>query len=376
MKKSLWLLSLLFFVACDEEQGEQKPTPVRAVKTIVISDADRTKSRQISGVVKMANESELSFRVSGRVISVPVKIGDSISEGQILAKLETREYSLALKEAQASLASARAELAEKEDAFSRQQRLKEKDFVSQAAVDKARSDYESSRSSVEIALTKLKTAQNNLDDTTLRAPFSGKIAKREIDPFVEVSTGETIFQIQGEFGLEVEVFMPETLIRHVRHNDLVSVSFPTLENTTIGGAVSEIGAKAEAGNAFPLTITLGKSPSDIRSGMTAQVSFNFGEAGEVPTYLIPVSALDLRLHEKTDNVVTQPSVFVFMPDRGTIEKRLVKIRETRGNKLEVIEGLSAGDILVVAGVPFLTDGQKVKLWNPTYSISAKIQPSR
>ncbi len=167
--------------------------------------------------------------------------------------------------------------------------------------------------------------------------------------------------------------MPETLIRDVNYGDVVSVRFPTLKKIIAGGTISEIGAKAESGNAFPVRIQLAKTPADIRSGMTAQVTFNFGQASGTSVYLIPVSALDLRVPEKVlDNPKEQAKVFIFNQKKQIVEKRMVSIRDIRGNKLEVIEGLNTGDVLIVAGVPFLSEGQKVKLWEPTYNIPAKI----
>jgi len=367
------IIPVLLLIACDQAVETPDELPVRAVKTLVISEASKANSRQISGVVRTANESELSFRVGGRVTSVKVKRGNSVTKGQVLATLETREYKLALKEAEANLASARADLVEKKEAFRRQKALKEKDFVSQAAVDKAQAAFQNAINSASVALTRLKTAQNDLEYTTLRAPFSGKIAKRLIDPFVQMSAGKTAFQLQSEGGHKIEVLMPETLVRDVDYGDVVSVSFPTLKGTIVGGTITEIGARAEAGNAFPLKIDLAKSLPNIRAGMTALVTFNFGEASGTPVYLIPVSALDLRVPEEAvDNSKRQARVFIFNPDKQIAEKRMVSIRDVRGNQFEVVNGLSTGDILIVAGVPFLTEGQKVKKWEPTYNIPATI----
>ncbi len=367
------IIPVLLLIACDQAVETPEEQPVRAVKTLVISEASKANSRKISGVVKTANESELSFRIGGRVTSVKVKRGSSVTKGQVLATLETREYKLALKEAEANLASARADLVEKKEAFRRQKALKEKDFVSQAAVDKAQAAFQNAINSASVALTRLKTAQNDLGYTTLRAPFSGKIAKRLIDPFVQMSAGKTAFQLQSEGGHKIEVLMPETLVRDVDYGDVVSVSFPTLKGTIVGGTITEIGARAEAGNAFPLKIDLAKSLPNIRAGMTALVTFNFGEASGTPVYLIPVSALDLRVSEEAvDNSKRQARVFIFNPDKQIAEKRMVSIRDVRGNQFEVVNGLSTGDILIVAGVPFLTEGQKVKKWEPTYNIPATI----
>jgi len=367
------LIPVLVLSACEDAVQETKAPPIRAVKTITITEASKTNSRQISGVVKTTNESALSFRVGGRVATVEVKAGDNVSEGQVLASLNQDDYALNLEQAQATLASARASLNEKQDALKRQQSLKEKDFVSQAAVDQAQTAYEAAKGDVNVAQVKLKSAQNDIDDTILLAPFAGKIAARQIDPFVEVSAGGAAFLLQNESGYGVDVLMPETIVRDVSYGDVVSVRFPTLKETVVGGTVTQIGANAGAGNAFAIEIDLGSAPKGVRPGMTAQVTFNFGEASDTAVFLIPLSALDVRISQNpSDSTKRQAGVFVVSATTSAVEKRMVNIRDIRGNELEVISGLQAGDVLVVAGVPFLTEGQTVKLWEPTYSAPATI----
>lgn len=373
MKKLLLLLILpiLILSACKEEAATIEE-PVRAVKTLTITEGAKANSRQISGAVKSADESDLSFRVGGRVATVSVKIGDKITKGQTLATLEQKEYKLAVKTAQAKLASARSDLVEKSDSLKRQKNLKKKDFVPQAAVDQAQAAYSAAKSNVDVANTALENTQQDLDNTSLKAPFDGSIATRSVEPFTEVSAGSTVFTLQSEGALKVEVLMPETLIRDVGLGDAVSVKFPTLKDTSVNGVVSEIGAKAESGNAFPVKVELAQTPADIRSGMTAQVTFNFGESDEASVYLIPVSALDVRIPvEQESSVAGEVPVFVLKD--GMAQKRMVTIRDIRGNEFEVVGGLKSGDTVITAGVPFIQDGQKVKQWEPTYNIPATIQ---
>lgn len=377
MKALLVLIMPLLLLSACKKDTEVVAEPIRAVKTLTISEGAKANSRQISGIVKTSNESELSFRVAGRVASVDVKTGDTVKKGQVLAKLEQKTYLLAVQSAKAKLASAKADLLEKSDDLKRQKNLKKKDYVSQAAVEQSQAAYSASKSSVDVAKTVLSNAEEDLNNTVLKAPFDGAIAARSVDAFTEIAAGKAVFDLQSEDGFKVEVLMPETLIRDVSHGDTVHISFPTLSKTIVSGRVSEIGAKANKGNAFPVTVALSETPSEIRVGMTAQVSFNFGEAHDVKIYLIPVSALDVRVPAASEKVVegTAP-LFVFNAEKGIAEKRMVKIRDMRGNELEVIGGLKAGDVVIVAGVPFINDGQSVKLWNASYSTPATINVAK
>ena len=129
MKKLLLLiLPLLLLSACKEENVQIKE-PIRAVKTITITQDTKANSRSISGAVKSTDESALSFRVGGRVGSVDVKIGDRVEQGQVLASLEGKEYKLAVESAQAQLASAKSDLIEKTDSLRRQKNLKKKQLL-------------------------------------------------------------------------------------------------------------------------------------------------------------------------------------------------------------------------------------------------------
>jgi RND family efflux transporter MFP subunit len=369
---SILLISII--LACNKATEEPALPPVRAVKTLVISEASKANSRQISGVVKTSKESELSFRVGGRVTSVRVKAGATVSKGKILATLETKLFNLSTKEAQAKLSNAKSQFKEKKDSLARQTALFKQGIVPRVEIDKAQAALDSALSEVKVAQAQLKTTQSDQGDTVLRAPFAGKIAKRMIDPFVVVASGNPVFILQSGAGKNVEALIPETLIRELNFGDAVRVSFPTLKDIIVGGTIIEIGARAESGNAFPVKIKLEKSSADIRAGMTAQVAFNFGQSGSTSVFLIPVSAIDMRVPENPASDPNQNSapVFIFNKEKQIAEKRMVKIRDIRGNELEVVDGLRAGDVLIVAGAPFLTEGQKVKLWQPTDNTPAKL----
>lgn len=371
MKIALYILiPICFLVGCKQAQ-ESVETPIKSVKTITITENSKSNSRQISGVVASANQSDLSFRVAGRVANVDVNVGDKVVKAQRLASLDQKEYKLAVQKAQAELASVRAEFLEKKDALKRQTNLKKKDYVPQAAVEQAQAGFSAAKSKVDVAQTALENSQIDLENSILKAPFSGVIAARDIEPFAEIAAGNVAFKLQRDNGLVVKVLMPETLIRDVKHGEPVNVSFPTIKGTYINGFVSEIGAQVVSGNAYPIKIALVKTDADVRSGMTAKVRFNFGESEETAVYLIPVSALDVRIPVESKKSVKSAAP-VFLLKNGKAQKHMVTIRDIRGNAFEVVDGLQAGDVLIVAGVPFLTDGQAVKQWKQHYNQPAVI----
>jgi len=358
----------LLLSGCNEPEATPPPvTP--SVKFMEVGATSGSRIRQISGVLESSNRSELSFQVSGQVEQVLVNLGDRVTQGQVLAALSPKDYKNTLASRQAQLRNARANLSEKREDYNRKASLLKKGFTSATVVDQARTALEAARAQVDVASSDLRNAELNMSRTTLKAPFDGKISRRDIEPFTEVNAGQMIFELQGENSLKTRVLVPETLIREVSYGQPVSVEFPTLPDVKQQGVVSEVGFQVATGNAFPVRIDLLETNDKLLPGMTAKVSFLFGAGDQSkPVYLIPLSAIDIRQvsedPKKTNRNEEPVPLFVFNPETSTVERRLVQTRDIRHNKLEVIDGLQPGEKVIIAGVAFLQDGQKVQLWQP------------
>ena len=376
MKKRLLICAMALLMGACSKQAEQVQLPVKSVKVMKIDSATHASTRSISGTVQSANKSDVSFRVSGLIEAMNVQVGDKVKLGETLATLGKKEFDLDIQAAQAQLNSARASMAEKKDELVRQNTLLEKKYVAQSSVDQALVAFNQAVSNVEVAVSKLETAKNNLTYTKLNAPFSGTIAARNVEPFSEVAAGQTVYQLQTRNELEVDVLIPESMINSVNYGDVVSVVFPTFKDKTYSATISEIGSEAKSSNAYQVAVKLSQSDSTIRPGMTARVTFNLSpsgasSSGQEKGYLIPITALDTRLHEVA-NGESGKRISVFVVEEGKVVKRSVAVRDVSGNKLQVIDGLSPGDNLIVAGVSFLHEGQSVKIWQPTYNLPAVI----
>ena len=367
---TLLIIPLLSLSACNGEEKEIT-AQAKAVKTIVVGGVDGMKTRKLSGVVQAADESELSFRVSGRITEVKVERGDAVERGDVLARLEQKDYVLSVNSAKAKLQSAHSELTTAKQENSRQQNLLKENFVSKAAAEQAQAAYQNALSKVEVAKTDLQTAEANLERTILHAPFAGKISAKEIEAFGEIKIGETAFLLQGSDGLEVEILVPETIIREIEQGGAAVVTFPTLQGVNTAATITQIGARSESGNAFPVTLRLAAGNADIRPGMTADAAIAIDNAKSGIAFLIPTSAVAIRFFDRQTDL-EQSHVFVVDSASSTLKLKRIAVSGVRGNQLEITSGLSAGDRIVVAGVPFLSEGQKVKLWEPQYSIPATL----
>lgn len=353
------LLAVLFGLAACEDEPPAVEEVVRTIKTMTVTELASGRVRKYSGVVQATDSSSLGFQVAGNVNQVAADIGDQVSKGQVLAVLDTRPYELNVQGAEAELQKVQSDLQEKQLEYDRQARLFEKEWVSQAALDQARSAYESARASLNFAQSKLNLARRDLRLTTLTAPFAGVIATREVEPFMDVAAGQVLFEINAEGALEASFTVPETTIAQITLGSPVTVAFPTERGSQSEGRITKVGSAAAAANAFPVNASLIDAPASIRAGMTAEISVVLRGGQEDSGYLVPIVAL-----APGSDRVQRGHVFVFDPASSTVVKTPISARGAADNMVSVFEGLEAGDVIAVAGVSFLTDGQKVRLMAP------------
>lgn len=353
----------LFIGACEPE----KPQQTKKIKPIMwaeVSSGDFNQIRRLSGVLQAARSADLSFLVGGRVKNVLVNLGDSVSTGDILAELDAANYNLNARAAEGELKEAEARLSEASNDFVRKEDLHKKGWISGSALDNARAALDSAESAVATAKARLDLTNKDLADTSLRAPYDGEITQRLIEPSQQVGAGQTVLTIEGREGLEVSVTAPENLISSLRRDTVYKVRFPAYRDHILSARISEIGAKAENANAFPVTLLLHfEDPEDkqnLRAGMTAEVDFSFEGVG-----LSGYKGSIIRIPPESILAGEGQSayVFVFNEGKGTVSKRQVKIDGILDNVVLVSAGLDEGEIIAIAGVPFLMDNQPVRLLN-------------
>jgi RND family efflux transporter MFP subunit len=354
-----------FAVGCADAQEE----PAQAVPRVKIFEVGETtlgQVRTLSGEVAAGTTSPLSFGVSGTVDRVLVSRGASVAAGDLLASLDSAPLRLSFDQARAELASERAKLEEAEQAYERASSLLAGRGITQAEYERATSQVRSARASLRSAQSRAEQAERDLGRTELRAPFAGRIAERSLDAFQEIGANDAAFVLQGDAVLKVRLQVPDTLIRNVDYGKAAQVRFPTMADLTLVGIVTLIGAQAGAGSVYTVEVQLPESEADLRPGMTASVTFNFDQSSsEGPAYLLPLSAVAVYVGLlRTDPAPETVPVFVLDEASSKLEVRDIRVRELRGNRLEVYEGLSPGDKVVAAGVSFLREGMVVEVWQP------------
>jgi len=350
------LVLLLLAGGCGEQQAEPEKI-LRPVRYQQVFATGGTRVRTFSGVAQAAVESRLSFRVAGTVDSIYVKVGDGVRAGDLIAELDAKDYELQVQEAEASLEQARAAARQAAAEYDRVRQLYENRNASRSDLDAARAADESARARVTAIEKRLELAESQLEYTRLRSAVGGSIAEVAVDINENVKAGDKVAVLTSGSRLEVEVSMPGLLISQVREGDKVDVAFDAVPNQAFDGQVTEVGVAAMGSvTTFPVTILLSRAYTELRPGMSAEVSFTFQSGDDRERFLVPPVAVGEDRQGRHAFVVNRTGA-----DRGIVERRQVIVGDLTSEGLEVFEGLFEGELLVTAGVSKLHDSMEVSL---------------
>ncbi|MET0081134.1 MAG: efflux RND transporter periplasmic adaptor subunit, partial [Candidatus Thiodiazotropha lotti] len=197
---------------CEQPESDVEVQSIRPIKTITLaSQVEAVSHRSFPGIVHATNSSALSFEVSGKVLRIEVNVGDHVTAGQLLAFVDDEPFKLEVQSAQAELGKAKANRDKSVSEYSRKKEMRTKGFISASDLDQALAERDANRNQVTIARSRLDIAKRELRNTRLKAPFSGYISKRLVEPHQEIASGHELFQLDALEVLEVELMLPENI---------------------------------------------------------------------------------------------------------------------------------------------------------------------
>ena len=346
----------LLAAACGDAPPAADPN-VRPVRTVTVRATTTGQVRTFSGVARPGAESTLSFRVAGVIASVGVEVGDRIPAGAVVAALDPVDYEIGVQEAEAGLRQAEAQAENARALLRRTMNLYENDNASPTDLDAATAQAASSAAQVDAAERRLDRARRQSAATRLTAPAAGAVAAVLAEVGENVSPGQGVAELVSGGAPEVAFAAPEALIRQIREGSAASVVFDAIPGERFSGAVTEVGvAPGSAATTFPVIVRLGADAAEIRSGMAAEVTIEFGGSEAPDRIVAPLRAVG---EDRAGRFV-----FVAEPaDGGFAEarRRDVTLGDLTDDGVEVRSGLAEGDLLVVAGLDRLREGQRVRL---------------
>jgi len=359
-RNNAWIVAVLAIGGCGSDKVVQEP--VRPVLTqTVVPGASATKD-VYSGELRARHETDLSFRVGGKLVARTVDAGARIARGAVLARLDPEDAQLAAQAAAAQLASAESDLALAKAEMERHADLLAKRFISQSAYDVKQNAYNAARARAEQARSQAGISSNQASYTTLVADADAVVVSVAAEPGQVVAPGQPVLRLARSGEKEVVVNAPESQLDRFKAGQAVSISLWADPSTVFPGRVREV-----AGGADPVTrtyavrISAPSAPQAAQLGMTASVLLN--SSLNPSLVLLPLSALARE--------GANAAVWVVDPKTHKVKLRSVTVGQFREDGLTVTAGLHPGDVVVTAGVHKLRPDQQVRIATAAPAAAAK-----
>lgn len=341
------LAAALIAASCAEKAPPPEPPAVRPVKMLEIGGG-ATQVREYPGRIKAAQEAKLGFEVPGRILERPLDEGTHVEKGQVIAKLDPRDY-------EARLESARAELTKARKDYERWKKLFAEKVVAEIELDRK-------KRAVDVAEAAMRQAEKALEDTELRAPFTGVIARRLVEDYVNVQAKEPVVVLEDDSALEIRVNVPERDMVGGARRDLDELTerlkprvvLSSLPDRSFPARFTEIATAAD-----PVTRTYRVT---LRFERPADATVLSGMTGKLIVTLPPERARGVWIPAHAVFADPQRKPHVWVVEDGKVHVREVEVGEMAGGEIHVLSGLGPGETIAVSGVHQLQEGQRVRPW--------------
>jgi len=347
------VMAVSIMVLCAGCEKKQEPVPqetARPVKAMKLEAPLSGVTRVYPGTVDAADTAMLAFQAAGKVIELPVVPGQQVKQGDLLAKIDPREFEQAV-------AAAKARYEDAARNADRYKGLHAKNVVATADMEKIVKD-------ADVLRANLQNAEKALQDTVLAAPFDGIVSQKLIENFQNVKAGDQAVRVQNIRQLKISISMPESDMASAppgsRDTVKATATFSAAPGYSFPMKVAEFDTEADAKTQTFRVKFLMDQPADVKilPGMTAQVQLVFPPKGgqdAAAVFMVPSYAVfsDER---------GAGCVWVIDPDAQIVHKREVKLGGASGaDQVAVTGGLAAGDTVALTGVGQLREGMKVRV---------------
>jgi len=347
--RALSASTLLCLLLASCSRPVEKVEEIRPVRAMVVAAGTGKTIIELAGEIQPRYESQLGFRVGGKLIARKVEVGTLVKRGQVLMQLDPLDLQLAQSQAKAAVSATESTLALAKADLDRYRELRQKNFVSQALLDAKEAAYKSAIASHEQANAGLKVQANQSSYSTLYADADGVITAVQAEVGQVVAAGTPVVKLARTGEKEVRVSIPEDQIEVLRQVTDLAVKTWANSNVAISGRLRELSPIADpATRTYTAKISLPRAGPEIRLGMTATVQF---AAPALPGIHLPMTAL----------VNSKEGTAVWVVENGVVKLVPVQVASATGTEVLVAQGLSAGQSVVTAGVNQLRPGQKVSL---------------
>jgi membrane fusion protein (multidrug efflux system) len=366
-RRSVWIVIAVLIAAVCMAVLKQKnavtPAAAAIAPTVPVleflpSDVMQVKPRDLrqtlvfSGSLRAVNQIAVKARLAGEVRDVLVREGEPVKAGQILIKIDTSEYTARVEQARGTLQAARGQLDIATKARDNNQALLAKGFISQNAFDNAASQYDIARANLDSAKGAFDVAQKSLNDTVIRAPISGLVSSRTVQPGEKVSADNRLLDIVDLHQMEMEVAIPTTDIMSIALGQEVLVKVEGLAEP-LAGKVARINPSTQSGSRSIMAYIQIDNPKNmLRVGMFGEAQLTLAKKTDALT--VPQTAIQTDAGKTT----------VFAIENGKLIQKTVTLgmkgQDENGGAVEIVQGLENGAQIVKANLGNLRAGTDVR----------------
>ncbi|RWX78769.1 efflux RND transporter periplasmic adaptor subunit [Neorhizobium lilium] len=333
--------------ACSDDQASATPKP-RQVATVIAKVQPLVTGGSITGEVRARLQTDLSFRVGGKIVERLVDVGDHVKQGQLLARLDAEEQKAELEVAQANLNSAEAQQTQAQLAMNRQQNLFRTQVTTRAELDQAQESLLTAQGSVKSAQAQLANAQDTLSYTNMTAPADGIITARDGEVGQVAQAAEMIFTLAHDGPRDAVFDVMESLFLGRAVEPQVQVSLLSDPSRKVQASVREISPTIDSSTGT-IKVKVGL-PGDDPMPLSAAVSGAFQYKPQNVIQL-PWSAMASK--------AGVPAVWVIDVSSSKVSLRAVEVGDYETGTFVIKSGLSEGEVVVSQGIKFLRQGEVV-----------------
>lgn len=349
MMRLLLVFAGVILVACSKK--EPAPEPVRPVLSILVRAFGEENLGRFAGNIQARYESNIGFRIPGRIASRAVDVGAEVNAGDLLASLDPTDQQNQLRSAQGDLASIQAQFINAQATARRQQDLFDRGVGSQAQLDSAQTDLKTTRASLDQARAAVNQAKDQLNYVELRADHKSVVTAWNAEAGQVVTAGQQVVTLAQPDIKEAVIDLPDTLVDQLPTGVVFQVASQLNPQITTTATVREIEPQAESTTRTRRArLTLAETPSAFRLGTAISVTLS---TAIKPRVEVPLTALQ--------EVEGKTRVWVIDPQTQTVSSRDVSVVSRTDSSVVLAYGVKNGERVVTAGVNSLKSGQKVKV---------------
>lgn len=347
LKPYLIAATAVLLAACSKPP--EKTEDVRPVRAFVLQASDVDVNAEFSGEVRARYQSQLGFRVPGKIVSRKVDVGSVVRKGQALMGLDPQDLRLGQAQAQATLRAAETSRDLAQADVKRYRELRAQNFVAQAVLDEKESALRAAEAQVDAARAGWREQANQAGYATLVSDIDGVVTQVAAEAGQVVAAGTPVVTVARTDEKEVVFGVPEDRVDVLRQVADVRVRLWAAPDRAVPAKIREVSPVADpATRTYAFKATLPATLTQAKLGMTAVVQF--ASKGQ-PKIKVPLTAL---FHERN-------ATSVWVVEHGTVKLVPVTVVAAEGNNLVLGSGVKAGQTVVTAGVHLLKPGQKVRI---------------